>query len=129
MTLAAIHDMVVRGDTYSRAGLTALGILYDEFPDYVHSLELPLHFTRVAPRVAYYCAFREAFPNEHSGNPFTDPKNFSFAGLRFRQPDGFANKYANRGPSALLDYLEFEKVTEPHARQRPMARRRERGLF
>lgn len=58
-------------------------------------------------RVAYYCAFREAHPEHNSGDVTVDPSAFTFAGLRYRQPDRFWDKYANRGPSALLDYLDF----------------------
>jgi hypothetical protein len=98
--------MVLREESYSRAGLVALGILYDDFPDHMRSLNLPNYFIGVEPRVAYYCAFREAFPRETSVNVFTDPGSFTFACLRYVQPEMFWDKYANRGPSALLDYLE-----------------------
>ena len=100
-----VHNLVIRGESYSRAGLTALGILYDEFFEHIESLGLPNYFLNIEPRVAFYCAFREAFPKEKSINPFVDPRGFTFAGLQYRQPDMFWDKYANRGPSALLDYL------------------------
>jgi hypothetical protein len=102
-----IHGMVIRGESYSRVGLTALGLLYDDFPAHLRTLGLPTHFAEIEPRVAYYCAFRETFPAEHSANVFADPKDFTFAGLRYVQPDRHWDRYANRGPSALLDYLEF----------------------
>ncbi len=96
-----LRNIVIRGDSYSRAGLSALGILYDDFPGHMHSLGLPSYFLSIEPRVAFYCAFREAF-----GSDFTDPGEFTFAGLRYARPVSFLEKYANRGPSALLDYLE-----------------------
>jgi len=59
----------------------------------------------IEPRVAYYCAFREARPDENSSNPFVDPSGFQFAGLQYLRPEMYWDKYVNRGPSALLDYL------------------------
>jgi len=100
-----IHDLVIRGDSYSRTGVTALGILYDEFFEHLKSLNLPNYFLKIEPHVAFYCGFREAFPAEKSTNLFVDPTGFVFAGLEYSQPDMFWDKYANRGPSALLDYL------------------------
>lgn len=100
-----IHDLVIREDSYSRTGVVALGILYDEFFEHMKSLDLPNYFVKLEPRIAFYCAFREAFPAEKSINVFVDPSGFVFAGLKFKQPDMFWDKYANRGPSALLDYL------------------------
>ena len=101
----AVHDLVIRGDSYSRTGLIALGILYDEFFEHLKSLNLPSYFSKIEPRVAFYCAFREAFSQEKSTNLFANPSGFIFAGLTYIQPDMFYDKYANRGPSALLDYL------------------------
>jgi hypothetical protein len=66
-----------------------------------------MSFSREEPRVAYYCAFREKFPAEHSSNIFADPSDFTYAGRRYIQPKMHWDKYANRGPSALLDYLVF----------------------
>jgi hypothetical protein len=102
---STVHDLVMRGDSYSRTGLTALGMLYDDFFDHMKSLGLPSYFADIEPRVAFYCAFREAFPKEKSVNVFADPTGFTFAGLRYVQSDMHWDKYANRGPSALLDYL------------------------
>jgi hypothetical protein len=102
---ATILDLVLRGDSYSRTGLTALGILYDDFPDHLRNLNLPDQFANIEPRVAYYCAFREKFPDHKSADMFVDPTGFVFAGFRYVQPDMHWDKYANRGPSALLDYL------------------------
>jgi len=105
---STIYDLVIRENSYSRAGFAALGILYDDFPDHIRSLNLPTYFLEIEPRVAFYCAFREAFPEEKSVNVFVDPRNFTFANLRYVQPEMFWDKYANRGPSALLDHLEPE---------------------
>jgi hypothetical protein len=101
-----IDRLVLRGDSYSRAGLSSLAILYDDHREHIASLRLPVRYVKVAPHVAYYCAFREAHPAHHSADVFVSPSEFVFAGLKYRQPDMFWDKYANRGPSALLDYLE-----------------------
>lgn len=109
-----IDRLVLRGDSYSRTGLTSLAIMYDDHFQHIRSLGLPSRYAAVEPRVAYYCAFREAHPDQRSGDVTVDPSTFTFAGLQYRQPDMFWNKYANRGPSALLDYLELiEKVDDP----------------
>jgi uncharacterized protein DUF4365 len=105
---STVHDLVVRGDSYSRVGLATLGILYDDFFEHVRSLDLPSYFAAIEPRVAFYCAFREEFPEEKSSNVFVDPTGFRYAGLHYIQPDMHWDKYANRGPSALLDYLAHD---------------------
>jgi hypothetical protein len=102
---STVHKLVIRGDSYSRTGLAAIAILYDDFFHHMKSLRLPKHFTDIEPRVAFYCACREAFPNESSANLFIKPSHFIYAGLCFVQPEDYLNKCANRGPSALLDYL------------------------
>ena len=101
-----VDKLVLRGDSYSRAGLSSLAILYDEHFEHISSLRLADRYAGVQPRVAYYCAFREAHPEHSSVDVTVDPSAFIYAGLRYRQPDMFWDKYANRGPSALLDYLE-----------------------
>lgn len=101
-----IDRLVLRGETYSRAGLASLAIFYDEYFAHTCSLALPARYMNVEPRVAYYCAFREAHPNHKSVDVTVDPTGFTFAGLKYVQPDMYWDKYANRGPSALLDYLE-----------------------
>jgi len=107
-----IDRLVLRSDGYSRAGLASLAILYDEHLQHISSLDLPARFSDIEPRVAYYCAFREANPTHNSNDIFVDPSPFSYAGLRYRQPDSHWDKYANRGPSALLDYLQFAEVSK-----------------
>lgn len=105
LSLGTIHRLIIRGESYSRVGLSTLGILYDEYFDHMVSLGLPEHFRPIEPRVSYYCAYRETFPETNSSDPFSDPGGFEFAGLRYVQPDMYWDKYANRGPSALLDYV------------------------
>lgn len=103
VTLETVMRLVLRGEICSRTGINALGILYDSFPIHMRSLGLPAAFLDVEPRVSYYCAFREMIQIEPTLIP--EPGAFVFAGLRYDRPDGHENKVANRGESALLDYL------------------------
>jgi uncharacterized protein YjgD (DUF1641 family) len=105
VSLRTVAALVVRGhNEYSRTGLVGLGILYDEFPDHLKSLGLPEFFKPLQPHVAYYCAFREAFPGHHDLDSGLQ-SGFRFAGLEFSPSDRYMDKYMNRGPSAILDYL------------------------
>ncbi|WP_437286638.1 DUF4365 domain-containing protein [Sorangium sp. So ce406] len=106
LSLATISSIVLREDgLWSRVGLGALGILYDEHREHMCSLHLSSVYAGTHPHVAYYCAFREDRPDTHSANVMTNPKDFAFAGLKYIQPEMYWDKYANRGPSALLEYL------------------------
>jgi len=74
-----IEKMVTRGPSYSRVGIIALGILYDEFPNYVKSLKLPVVFEKYEDiRMTYYCLFRERYSGQKSmsicGNQAIDYK-------------------------------------------------------
>lgn len=102
-----VRDLVLRGDTYSRTGLSALAILYDEFFVHIKSLKLPELFLDLEPRVAFYCAYREALPARQSSNVLANPTGFTYAGMTYVQPERFMENYINRGPSALLDQLVF----------------------
>ncbi len=109
VTLETIDVMVRREDSYSRTGLIGLGILYDEFVEHTSSLGLVNHFLgHDLPHVAYYCALRESHPGKGYWDFLNGPGEFEFAGLKFTPPtsSNFSDKYANRGPSAILDYLE-----------------------
>ena len=108
MSDASIERMVRREESYSRTGLVALGILYDDFFEHTKSLSLvEMFLTKELPHVAYYCALRENNSGKASLDFLFGPGDFRFAGLRFCEPTdcNFADKYANRGPSAILDYL------------------------
>jgi hypothetical protein len=108
ITVSMVDTMVKRQDSYSRTGITGLSILYDMYGDRVGTLNLIDHFLKLdMPQVAYYCALREANPGEIDVAIINVVKDFVFAGLKFNFPaeDGFMDKYINRGPSAILDYL------------------------
>jgi len=114
VSIIPIDAMVRRIDSYSRIGLDALGILYDEHFQHISSLNLSDHFLEQGlPGVAYYCALRESDPEKKYIDFMAGPGGFTFAGLKFNCPPevGFWNKYANRGASAILDYLVPEKAS------------------
>ena len=107
-TLQTVDVMVRRNDAYSRTGIVGLGILYDEHFCATASLGLVQHFLDCKlASVSYYCALREANPDKKDVSFIGGPGDFTFAGLKFGYPkDGsFMNKWANRGSSAILDYL------------------------
>jgi hypothetical protein len=108
MTVATIDAMVRRNDAYSRTGLVGLAILYDDHPGHLLTLDLVNHFLKQdLMGVAYYCALRQANPGKPDCHFIGGAGDFVFAGLKFDCPlaDRFWDKYANRGPSAILDYL------------------------
>ena len=107
--IQTVDAMVRRNDSYSRTGVIGLGILYDSFYEHVSSLGTVKHFlAHKIPELAYYCALREANPGKSYWDFLEGPGGFVFAGLKFMPPENhnFSDKYANRGPSAILDYLE-----------------------
>lgn len=105
VSIATISALVLRGDSYSRVGLSALEILYDEFPNHIKSLGL-LRLFKKEPGVGLYCAFREANPGKCS---LDIPPGFTYGGLKFMPSHRFLDNYINRGPSAILDHLVLEK--------------------
>lgn len=108
ISIATVDVMVRRGDLYSRTGLAGLAVLYDEYFEHVAALGLVSYFLDASmSHVAYYCALREANPRKRDVEFVDGPGGFLFAGLGFRCPAdvSFPDKYANRGPSAILDYL------------------------
>jgi len=107
LSQTTFRDLVIRGVTYSRTGLSALEILYDEFFVHIKSLKLPDLFLTLEPRVAFYCAYREAFPAEHSSHVIVSPRGFIYAGMTYVHSERYLDNYINRGPSALLDHLVF----------------------
>jgi hypothetical protein len=58
--LATVDRMVRRGNSFSRVGLNALGLLYDSFYELTAQLGLVAHFDNIDPRVAYFCAWKES---------------------------------------------------------------------
>jgi hypothetical protein len=106
MTVETVDLMVRREDAYSRTGISGLGILYDEYFAQASSLGLTKHFLENGlSDVAYYCALREAYPDKQTYDFLSGQFEFVFTGLKCVPDDRFSDKFANRGPSAILDYL------------------------
>lgn len=103
-----IFKFVTRGETISRTGLNALGILYDHYPTYIKSLRLPEKFqTFEDPRLHFYCVFREQNLGKSDFDLYTNVDNIIKIGkLAANLTDvDVLNKWANRGESFLLDYI------------------------
>lgn len=108
-----LKKLVLRGEVYSRIGINALGILYDNFPEHVLTLNLPAVFREHDdPRPYYYCCLRERYIDKKTPEWFSLPTiNFEIGNLTV--PDecksDIYKKWANRGDSAILDYLTINK--------------------
>lgn len=101
-TVDEIDQLVWREDGYSRTGINALDLLYTYFPMHVGSLGLPARFaSRADRRPAFYCALREAQPTASAA------AGFQAYGLQIGYVDEWQllDKVANRGRSAILDYV------------------------
>ncbi|WP_340833044.1 DUF4365 domain-containing protein [Polaribacter sejongensis] len=108
-----IEKMVTRGSSYSRVGIIALGILYDEFPEYVKSLNLPEVFKKYEDiRMRYYCLFRERYLGQKSTSIWGNKEiNYEIGNLNIREEDriDLYLKWPNRGESTILDFLVYEE--------------------
>ncbi|KYP13496.1 DUF4365 domain-containing protein [Flavihumibacter sp. CACIAM 22H1] len=111
-----ISKLVIRGDSYSRTGINALGVLYSSFPRYAQSLLLPEFFKGFQdPRLHYYCVLRERCLADTSFFWVTPTANFRVGDFTIDDPDVLAqlmNKMANRGDSAILDYIVYKPIGE-----------------
>ncbi|MNJ65076.1 hypothetical protein D3C77_610680 [compost metagenome] len=111
MSVDSIGLMIRRGESYSRIGLSGLGILYDDFFNHVKSLNLIDYFeSENFPALAYYCALREHFSDEKDIFACLNSTKFEYGGFKVddRDPDlDIFDKYASRGPSAVLDFLVY----------------------
>jgi hypothetical protein len=108
-----ISRLVLRGESYSRTGINALGLMYDQFPEHMNSLELEEQFsTHPDWRVAYFCALRR----RHSGVPVSSLMSGRYdcsIGAYDVDPtisDRGLNAWANRGDCAILDYALEKRV-------------------
>lgn len=107
MGVESVDLMLRRGESYSRTGLTGLGILYDEFFAHTKSLKLIEHFESEGLRaVGYYCALRERYPEVQDMVACMRSPQFTWGGLRVACDEShLISRYANRGPSIVLDCL------------------------
>ncbi|HVU87585.1 MAG TPA: DUF4365 domain-containing protein [Pirellulales bacterium] len=109
-TVDQVRRMVAREEeeSYSRTGVTGLGILYDEHSAHLKELELPKLFDGLRiPLIAYYCRLREAYPGKRIPQMLGTPNLFTLDGWALHPDslDRLFDKWANRGDSAILDYL------------------------
>lgn len=106
---AHIYKMVSRGSSYSRVGIIALGILYDEYPMYIKSLQLPILFkSHFDIRIRYYCLLRERYVGMKSLElSFNKTIDYKIDNLYIPEMDklDLYLKWPNRGDSSILDYL------------------------
>jgi hypothetical protein len=115
LTRDDVLHLVQRGEVYSRVGIIALSVLYDEWPEHAASLGLPEAFgmAELDP-AAWYAAMRERFPGQRNfgmflaGQPNGDLVHDG-ATLRIDQDlrDHLMAKWPNRGDSVLLDCLSW----------------------
>jgi len=124
MNVDSIVLMVRRDDSYSRVGLSGLGILYDKFFEHVKSLNLIDYFeSENFPALAYYCALRENFPGEQDMSACLMSPKFKHGGFKVVDNDfDLLDKYANRGSSAVLDFLVYEGAPIKSNDQEPSPR-------
>jgi len=104
-----LRKLIVRDDSYSRTGINALGILYEHYPDHALSLHLPIVFKdQVDPRPYYFCCLRERYINKKAPEWFSgNETNFDVGDLTIPEKvrRDLYLKWANRGDSAILDYV------------------------
>jgi hypothetical protein len=102
-----IANLVVRESTYSRTGITALGLLYDNFLEHLQPFCLPKYFEQSGDwRIAYYCALREKYPGKKSEEVlFGKTTEFAIGSLTvsLTDRDEWLHKWANRGDSFILE--------------------------
>lgn len=111
-----IYKLVARGEEISRTGIIALGVLYESFPSHAIGLKLPEFFADFSdPRLHYYCVLRERYIDNKGFLWVTADSDFRVGDMTIDDQDaldGLMNKMANRGDSALLDYVEFKPLTK-----------------
>lgn len=105
-----ILRLVIRGDSVSRTGINAVGILYDHFPKHTASLNLPEAFSKHEdPRALYYCKLREVYLGNKLHEIVCSGKDLAIDKFTLDIDDRFLDKWANRGDSIVLDYFHIEK--------------------
>jgi hypothetical protein len=107
-TAEQVFRMVTRGDSCSRTGLNALGILYDRYFEHTARLGLvSIFLTHADARVAFYCNLRESSPGKEFVECLTGAYGTQFGGLVLDPSlkEAWMEKWPNRGDSVLLDYL------------------------
>ena len=102
-----IRKLVIRDNSYSRTGINALGIMYDEFPEHMKALRLGELFRNHDDwRIAYFCSLRDKYPGVPVFALMTGHYDCALDRYNLHpsvKEDGH-DKWAYRGDSALLDY-------------------------
>lgn len=120
-----ILRLVLRHDTYSRAGLEGLATLYDRWPAQARAKDLPSAFRDAdVEEVAWYCSAREHYADlsgyqlvmHFSGGELSQTR---FGKLQLQDDDDVSyrllTKYPTRGSSVLLDNLIWAEPRAPEA--------------
>jgi hypothetical protein len=103
-----IWRLVTRGESASRTGINALGILYDEAYDHIAALQLvPLFLAHPDKRIAFYCHLRELQPKSGFLDCVKSGLDVQFTGLAIDPSleEDLMSKWPNRGDSVIFDYL------------------------
>jgi hypothetical protein len=112
-TTQQIEKLVMRGSSTSRIGLIALGILYDDYPEEMKKLNLPVYFSKFEDiGIVYYCKLREKYLGKTSIQIWSSPTiNYRIDNLDIpdKYRDVLFSKWPNRGDSIILDYLQIIK--------------------
>ncbi len=115
VTADQLAKLVLRGDSYSRAGVNALAIFFNEQPEHANRLELGKLFRKSGHEViAWYCDFRTEFLHLSSIEMFSllvskKPVRLRYGRLELLRTDEtkefWFHKWPNRGDVVLLDFL------------------------
>lgn len=104
-----ISKLIIRGKVCSRTGLNALGLLYDNYPKHVASLNLIKRFEKYDdPRLHYYCTIRERYLNLKSPSWLSENNDLTVGKLKANFSSintSIVDKWANRGDSVIFDYV------------------------
>jgi hypothetical protein len=117
ITKENLYRMVVPSEGWSRAGLVGLGALYDEHEPHIRAFGLAEMFEKAnLPELTYYCRLREKHLGVKAMELALGDYDYTVGNLTVAMEDKgwFQNKWANRGESAYIDYLEEVKpANEP----------------
>lgn len=109
-----VAKLVLRGNSHSRTGINALSILYDKFPHHTLNMKLPEHFKGINDGLYYYCTLRERNISINGYFWITSVKDFRIDDFTIDHPDfliEIPNDLANRGDSAILDYVVHKPIS------------------
>lgn len=122
LSLSQIKRLVVRGESYSRAGLSGLDALYDTWPNKAKEMRLGHVFNQLDIfELGWYCRFREKHPEISSIEFATtiiqmgiEENQLGFLALNPTQmvQDRVWQTWPNRGNSAVLDLLTWQDCDE-----------------